>query len=116
MHQDQNYNPWYRPQAMINCWVALTPETVSIEVPVGGTAFHHSLTWHGSDANLDRLREQRAVTSVCCPAKSRFKPDHLNEELGAVFARHRQPDDAMDENQFPILWSDDGTRTPGLAG
>lgn len=164
MHRDQSYNPWYRPQAMIGCWVALTPATagagtieyvrgshrwgapaaarqnlyggsdyrremlaaaaaegvapeiVSVEVPAGGAAFHHGLTWHGSDTNRDPVRDRRAVTTVCCPRDSRFDPDRLNEELGAVFARYRRPGDAMDENQFPILWSDDGYRTPGLAG
>ncbi len=163
MHQDQSYNPWYRPQAMIGCWVALTPaaadagtiqyvrgshrwdalgatrqdlygggdyrremlaaadaagvtpEIVSVEVPLGGAAFHHGLTWHGSDANRDAARERRAVTTVCCPAESRFDPDHLTEELGTVFARYRQPGDTMDETQFPILWSETGYRTPGLA-
>lgn len=164
MHQDQSYNPWYRPQEMIGCWVALTPaaagagtleyvrgshgwgalasarqdlyggadyrhemraaadaagvvpDIVAVELPVGGAAFHHGLTWHGSDANRDAVRDRRAVTTVCCPADSRFDPDHLTEELGAVFARYRRDGDEMDENQFPILWSEDGYRTPGLAG
>lgn len=66
-------------------------------------AFHHGLTWHGPDANGDAVRERRAAATVCYPAEPRFDPDHLTEELGTVIPRYRQPDDTMDENQFPIL-------------
>jgi phytanoyl-CoA hydroxylase len=144
MHQDLSYNPWYTPQEMTNCWVALTPtssgagtleyvrgshkwgyrpisrqdlygsgdyrfdmraaadaagvepEIVSVEVPLGGAAFHHGLIWHGSDENRDPVRDRRALTTVCCPRESRFYPDRVTGELGIVFlplqASRRRPD------------------------
>ncbi len=46
------------------------------------------------------------------PAEAGHEPSRfVVREAG----RRRLGDDRMDENHFPVLWSQDGHRTPGLA-
>ena len=95
--------------------VGAEPEIVSIEVPVGGAAFHHGLVWHGSGDHPNATLERRTITSACCASDARFNPDRVKESLGGVFSRYKHLcDDEMDENFFPILWTEDGRRTPFL--
>ena len=89
-------------------------EVVPVVVPKGGGSFHHGWTWHGSGPNrADTPR--RALVIHGAPAEARFVAERLHEGNGPIYGRyHRLTDDVMDENHFPILWRNDGHRTPGL--
>jgi hypothetical protein len=92
--------------------VGQTPEIVAVEVPAGGCAFHHGWVWHGSDANRDR-RPRRSLVAHCMSSAARFHPTMKS----AVYSRYqRVGDDSMDESFFPVLWRNDGYRTPWLDG
>ncbi len=94
----------------------IAPEIVPVVVPAGGGSFHHGWTWHGSGANASD-RERRALVVHGAPSQARFVPERLSEGNGPIYGRYRRlGDDSMDENHFPVLWSQDGHRTPGLAG
>jgi ectoine hydroxylase-related dioxygenase (phytanoyl-CoA dioxygenase family) len=87
------------------------PELVPIEVPAGGCAFHDGRTWHGSDVNrADRPR--RSAVSHCISAEARFHPT----EISYIYNRYKRVgDETMEESFFPILWREDGYRSPFLA-
>ncbi len=52
---------------------------------------------------------------IGAPAQARFVPARLGEGNRPIYGRYRRlDDDSMDENHFPVLWSQDGRRTPGL--
>ena len=161
-HRDNAYLPWYRPQEMATCWMALDDtsaaggtaefargshcwphqgdpdgefhapqnhratvveaaarhgahlDIVPVEVDAGGGSFHHGWTWHGSGAN-DTGTDRRALVLHCANSGARFHRPGFGEGNGPIYSRYAQPDDdAMDEAHFPILWREDGYRTPGL--
>ena len=95
--------------------VSAEPEIVSVEVPAGGAAFHNGLIWHGSGDHPNATQDRRTITSACCASHARFNPEHIRDEMGGIYARYKHLcDDEMDENFFPILWTEDGHRTPFL--
>jgi len=84
--------------------------TVAVEVPAGGGAFHHGWTWHGSALNRGD-RPRRSVVAHCIAADARFHEGRV----GYIYSRYkRYGDTAMDESFFPILWTEDGRRSPFL--
>ena len=92
----------------------IAPEIVPVVVPAGGGSFHHGWTWHGSGANASD-RERRTLVVHGAPSEARFVPERLGEGNGPIYGRYRRlGDDRMDENHFPLLWSQDGQRTVGL--
>ncbi len=86
------------------------PEIVFVEVPAGGCAFHHGWTWHGSGPNLaDHPR--RSAVAHCMSSSARYHPT----QISYIYNRYkRHGDTAMDESFFPVLWREDGYRTPWL--
>ncbi len=91
------------------------PEVVPVEVPAGGGAFHSGWMWHGSDVGRDATRDRRALATHCCSSEARFASENLTSGMGAVFSRYKRfGDDRMDESFFPILWTEDGRRSPFL--
>jgi ectoine hydroxylase-related dioxygenase (phytanoyl-CoA dioxygenase family) len=85
---------------------------VPIEVPAGGCVFHAGGTWHGSDVNPSS-KPRRSLVSHCLSSAARFHPT----EVSYIYSRYRRTGDlTMDESFFPILWTQDGYRTPFLAG
>jgi ectoine hydroxylase-related dioxygenase (phytanoyl-CoA dioxygenase family) len=84
------------------------PEIAFVEVPAGGCAFHHGWCWHGSGANsADRPR--RAAVTHCMSSSAQFHPTHISY----IYNRYKRAGDtAMDESFFPILWREDGYRSP----
>jgi ectoine hydroxylase-related dioxygenase (phytanoyl-CoA dioxygenase family) len=90
--------------------VGLTPEMVPVEVPAGGCAFHHGGTWHGSDSNRSD-GPRRSAVAHCMSSAARF---HATK-ISYIYNRYKRVGDtAMDESFFPILWREDGYRTPFL--
>ncbi|MDH3687850.1 MAG: phytanoyl-CoA dioxygenase family protein, partial [Gammaproteobacteria bacterium] len=93
----------------------VTPEIVPVEVPRGGGSFHHGWTWHGSGFNRADL-PRRSLVAHCMSSAAHYVPEHLGEGTGPIYGRYfkRFGDTSMDESHFPILWAEDGRRTPGL--
>jgi len=90
------------------------PEIVYVEVPKGGGSFHHGNTWHGSGNNTATF-PRRSLVLHAMSAEAEYNPDHLHEGNGPVYGRYKRLDDnEMDENYFPVLWREDGYRSPAL--
>jgi ectoine hydroxylase-related dioxygenase (phytanoyl-CoA dioxygenase family) len=86
------------------------PELVPVEVPAGGCAFHDGRTWHGSDVNRSS-KPRRSAVSHCMSSEARFHPTTISY----IYNRYKRVgDETMDESFFPILWRQDGYRTPFL--
>jgi ectoine hydroxylase-related dioxygenase (phytanoyl-CoA dioxygenase family) len=89
-------------------------QAIYVEVPPGGGSFHHGWTWHGSGMN-ESSTERRALVLHGMPSNAQFVPGHLSDGTGPVYGRYKHLIDCeIDENYFPILWQQEGHRTPGL--
>ncbi len=90
------------------------PEIVPIVVNQGGGSIHHGWLWHGSGQNRSDT-PRRALVLHAMSSEARYVPECLGEGTGRIYGRYKRlGDNEMDENYFPILWSRDGRRTPGL--
>ena len=90
------------------------PDIVYVEVPRGGGSFHDGWTWHGSGHNRSR-ETRRSLVLHAMRSDTRYVPGHLGEGVGRVYSRYKHlADNDIDENYFPVLWRDDGYRTPAI--
>lgn len=89
-------------------------DLVPIVVPAGGGAFHDGWLWHGSRVNrMDVPRRSLSIHMV--QSDVGYAPEHLKVGNGPMYGRYMKfGSKEVDENYFPILWSTDGHRTPGL--
>jgi hypothetical protein len=102
---------WAMLQAAEHAGV-LEPELVVVEVPAGGCAFHHGRTWHGLAQTTRMDKTFHSIGLHILPAHAQFHPTN---KAGYIYGRYqRRGDQTMDENFFPILWTQDGYRTPFL--
>lgn len=86
------------------------PEIVPIEVSAGSAVFHHGRTWHGSRSNRGSA-PRRSVVSHCMSSAARFH----ETKVSPIYSRYkRHGSTEMDESFYPILWREDGYRTPWL--
>jgi ectoine hydroxylase-related dioxygenase (phytanoyl-CoA dioxygenase family) len=86
------------------------PEIVPIEIRAGSAVIHHGLTWHGSRDNRGK-GPRRSVVAHCMSSQARFSA----KGISPVYSRYKtHGTDEMDESFFPIVWRDDGYRTPWL--
>jgi ectoine hydroxylase-related dioxygenase (phytanoyl-CoA dioxygenase family) len=86
-------------------------ELVPIEVPAGGAAFHDGWTWHGSPPNERADAQRRSIISHMISTDTRWNPEHPHP----VYSRYRRPGELeIDEAFFPIMWREDGYRTPWI--
>lgn len=89
------------------------PELVVVEVPAGGCAFHHGRTWHGLAKTTRPDKTFHSIGLHTIPADTQFHPTN---KAGYIYGRYKRVGDtAMNESFFPILWTEDGYRTPFLA-
>jgi phytanoyl-CoA hydroxylase len=87
-------------------------ELVPIEVPAGGAAFHDGWTFHGSPPNERADRERRAIVSHMVSTETRWAEGATPHP---IYSRYRRPGEReLDEAFFPVMWRDDGYRTPWL--
>ena len=90
------------------------PELVPVVVPKGGGSFHHGWTWHGSGYNRSEC-PRRSLVLHAMRSDTRYVPEHLGQGVGRIYSRYKHlADNEIDENYFPVLWREDGYRTPGL--
>ena len=85
-----------------------------VEVAAGGGSFHHGWTWHGSGPNhSDRPRRSLVLHAMRCDVE--YVPENFNQGIGPIYSRYKRlGDNQLDENYFPILWREDGYRTPQI--
>ena len=90
-------------------------DIVPVEVAAGGGSFHHGHTWHGSGENLG-TEPRRAIVLHAMRSDVRYVTANLHEGIGPIYGRYRNlGNDEMNEEHFPIIWRDDGYRTPSIA-
>ena len=93
---------------------AAEPGIFFVEVAAGGGSFHHGATWHGSGANTS-TNPRRSLVLHAMPSEVEYDPRHFTEGIGPIYSRYKRlADNRLDENYFPILWREDGYRTPGI--
>ena len=86
-------------------------ELVPIEVPAGGAAFHDGWTFHGSPPNERPDRERRSIISHMVSTETSWSDGAPH----AIYSKYRRPGERdLDEAFFPIMWREDGYRTPWL--
>ena len=91
------------------------PEIVFVEVAKGGGSFHHGWTWHGSGHNRATV-PRRALVLHAMRSDTEYVPQRLQQGTGYIYGRYKRlADNIMDENFFPVVWREDGYRTPGIA-
>lgn len=92
----------------------VNPEIAYIEVPAGGGSFHHGWTWHGSGENTAKL-PRRSLVLHAMRSDVEYLPENFDQGIGPIYSRYKRlGDNSLDENYFPILWREDGYRTPQL--
>jgi phytanoyl-CoA hydroxylase len=92
------------------------PEVLELELAPGSCAFHHGNMWHGSGQNLLPESIRRSLVIAHIPSESQFKSTGAYVPGGYIAGRYkRYGDDAMDESFFPIVWQENGYRSPFLA-
>jgi 2-oxoglutarate-dependent dioxygenase len=110
-HAPEDYREGLRAAA---AHVGKVPEVVPVVVPKGGGSFHHGRTWHGSGPNRSG-RHRRALVSHCLSSEARFNREKVGEGTGRWYGRYmKHGSDVMDEDYFPILWTEDGRRSPWI--
>ncbi len=84
------------------------------EVPAGGGSFHHGWVWHGSGYNRSS-RPRRTLVLHAMRSDAEFNSARLASGTGAIYSRYKRlGDNVMDENYFPVIWREDGYRTPAI--
>lgn len=88
------------------------PDICHVEVKAGGGSFHHGKTWHGSGANQSN-NPRRSLVLHAMPSEVEYVPTNFDQGIGPIYSRYKRlGDNCLDENYFPILWREDGYRTP----
>lgn len=86
-----------------------------VEVTAGGGSFHHGRTWHGSGPNLSP-NPRRALVIHAMSDQVEYVPDKFDCGIGPIYSRYKRlGDNQLDEQYFPILWREDGYRTPQIS-
>ena len=90
------------------------PDIVYVEVPKGGGSFHHGWVWHGSGPNTGK-NPRRSLVLHAMRSDTKYNPGALDFMTGKIYSRYKRlGDNEIDENYFPVIWREDGYRTPGI--
>lgn len=90
------------------------PTVVQMDLAPGSCVFHHGNIWHGSGQNKVEVT-RRSLVIIHVPAESEFQAAGSYIPGGYIAAKYRRHgDNTMDESFFPIVWREDGYRTPFL--
>lgn len=89
------------------------PTIALAEIPPGGCIFLDGNLWHGSGRNRTADQTRRSFAVNTFPAIAQFQPPGVG--YGYIYSRYRSVGSTtMDESFFPILWTQEGYRTPFL--
>lgn len=89
------------------------PEILPVTLSSGSAIFLHGDLWHGSGPNQSATLTRRSLAISTLPGQSKFRPP--GKGTGYIFDRYRRQGElAIHESYYPILWSQDGYRTPFL--
>jgi ectoine hydroxylase-related dioxygenase (phytanoyl-CoA dioxygenase family) len=89
-------------------------ELVPVVVPPGGGAFHDGWLWHGSRINKADV-PRRALAMHCFQSDIEFNPKLMTVGNGPIYGKYKKlGSNEVDESYFPIIYREDGYRTPGL--
>ena len=92
------------------------PEVCYVEVPAGGGSLHHGWTWHGSGPN-ESNNPRRALVLHAMRHDVQYAPENFAQGIGPIYSRYKKlSSNALDENYFPVIWRQDGYRTPEIKG
>ena len=80
-------------------------EITYVDVPAGGVAFHHGLTWHGSGTNSSKVH-RRSIVSHCVPHDARFHPNNTGGTAKIYKKYKKNNSDELDDIFFPLLWKE----------
>ena len=110
-HAPEDYR---KPMREASARAGVEPDICFVEVNAGGGSFHHGGTWHGSGANRSP-NPRRSLVLHAMPGEAEYAPEHFAEGIGPIYSRYKRlGDNLLDENYFPILWREDGYRTPQI--
>lgn len=91
-----------------------TPEILPLALSPGSAVFLHGNLWHGSGRNRSASQTRRSFAVSTLPAQIKFQPPGTG--TGYIFDRYRRINSLeLHESYYPILWREDGYRTPFLA-
>ena len=110
-HAPQDYR---KPMQAAASREGVEADIAYVEVKAGGGSFHHGGTWHGSGANSSP-NPRRSLVLHAMQSDVEYVPQHFDQGIGPVYSRYKRlGDNQLDENYFPILWREDGYRTPQI--
>lgn len=110
-HGPVDYRKYMEIAAMAE---GVEPEIVPVVVPRGGGAIHHGWTWHGSGINR-AAAPRRALVVHAMASDIQYDPDNIGQGIGSIYGRYRKfGSNEVDEHYFPVIWSREGRRTPGI--
>jgi ectoine hydroxylase-related dioxygenase (phytanoyl-CoA dioxygenase family) len=110
-HGPDNYRKPMQNAAMCQ---GVSPHIDYVEVKAGGGSLHHGWTWHGSGANHS-TKPRRALVLHLMRCDAEYNPAKFEQGIGPIYSRYKRlADNQLDENYFPILWHEDGSRTNAL--
>jgi len=113
-HGPEDYRRNLRRAAAAEGVADILDQIAYVEVPAGGGSFHHGWVWHGSGYNRSS-HPRRALVLHAMRSDAEFNPARLASGTGAIYSRYKRlGDNVMDENYFPVIWREDGYRTPGI--
>ena len=103
-----------KPMMAAAARAGVNPEITYVEVKAGGGSFHHGGTWHGSGANRSP-NPRRSLVLHAMQSDVEYVPLQFDQGIGPIYSRYKRlGDNQLDENYFPILWREDGYRTPQI--
>jgi len=86
-------------------------EIVPIDVLAGGISFHRGETWHGSGKNPSSSKERISLVIHMIRSDAEFQPSGV----GYIYGRYKLfGSTKMEETFFPIVYTQDGYRSPVL--
>lgn len=110
-HAPEDYRKPVR-EAAVRAGVEL--DIAPVEVKAGGGSFHHGRTWHGSGANPGP-NPRRSLVLHLMHRDVEYVPENFDQGIGPIYCRYKRlADKTLDENYFPVLWDEDGYRTPQI--